>query len=284
MTGLKLSGTLVFVCLLFRAGWVHAEIPSLPGAYHPLPSGKQVAFLHLHRVEADEIHAGGRKVADDVDLRLNQAMLRYLHYTDVKDMPLLFEGGIPYAEQSTGATDVELSGLGDIFVGATLWPYADRNKGRFAGVAFRVMAPTGSKKAEGFSPSADRWAYNFQTAYVHRLGDSKVYAEAVGEYEVYSDTDKLGIETDPLYQVYANLHYEFGLRANLSLQYRHKWGAEQTLNGARVASRLDNNSLGVAVGTFVTKNTHILGHVSRDINVRQGPEVTVYHLRLGYLF
>lgn len=283
MRRLKLSGTLLLVSL-FQAGWVQAEIPSLPGAYHPLPAGKTAAFLHLHRVEADEIYAGGNKVADDVDLSVNQAMLRLLHYTEVKGMPLLLEGGLPYAEQSTGATDVDLSGLGDVFLGATLWPYADRSKGRFAGAAFRVMAPTGSKKAQGFSPSSDKWAYNFQTAYVHRLGDSKVYAEAVGEYEIYGDTDKLGIETDPLYQVYANLRYEFGLRANVSLQYRHKWGAEQTLDGARVADRLNNDSIGIAVGTFMSKNTHILGNVSRDLDVHQGARVTVYHLRLGYVF
>lgn len=284
MTLLNLSGILVFVCLIFKAGWAYAEIPSLPGAYHPLPSGAKVAFLHLHRIEADDIYRGGEKAAEDVDLSLNQAMLRYLHYTDVQGMPLLLEGAIPYAEQSTGATGVEHSGLGDMFVGATLWPYADRRKGRFAGAAFRVMAPTGSKKAKGFSPSADRWAYNFQTAYVHRLGDSKVFAEAVGEYEIYSETDKLGIETDPLYQVYANLRYEFGPRANVSLQYRHKWGAEQTLDGVRVADRLNNDSIGFAVGTFMSKNTHILGNVSRDLDVHQGARVTVYHLRLGYVF
>lgn len=283
MRRLKLSGILLSA-FLFKAGWAQAEIPSLPGAYHPLPADTTVAFLHLHRIEADDIYAGGNKVAEDVDLSLNQAMLRLLHYTEFKGMPLLFEGGIPYAEQSTGATDVDLSGLGDVFVGATLWPYADRSKGRFAGVAFRVMAPTGSKKAQGFAPSSDKWAYNFQTAYVHRLGDSKVFAEAVGEYEIYGDTDKLGIETDPLYQVYANLRYEFAPRSNVSLQYRHKWGAEQTLNGARVTDRLNNDSIGIAAGTFMSKNTHILGSVSRDLDVHQGPRVTVYHLRLGYIF
>lgn len=108
--------------------------------------------------------------------------------------------------------------MGDVFVGATLWPYADRSKGRFAGVAFRVMAPTGSKKAQGFAPSSD------------------------------------------------------------------KWGAEQTLNGARVTDRLNNDSIGIAAGTFMSKNTHILGSVSRDLDVHQGPRVTVYHLRLGYIF
>lgn len=279
----KLSA-LFTLCTLLQAGWAHAEIPSLPGAYHPLPSGTKVAFLHLHRVQAEDIYSGGDKVVSNADFRLNQAMLRYLHYTDVKGMPLLFEGALPYAEQSMGATDVDLSGLGDMYAGATLWPYADRNKGRFAGASFRIMAPTGSKKARGFVPSADRWAYNFQAAYVHRLGASKVFAEAVGEYEIYSDTGKLDIDTDPLYQIYANLRYEFTPKANISLQYRHKWGAEQTLNGVRVADRLNNDSIGIAVGSFITRNTHILGNVSRDLDVHQGARVTVYHLRLGYVF
>lgn len=284
MRQFTLSGMLVLACSLFPVAWVQADIPSLPGAYHPLPSGSKVAFLHLHRIEADDIYRGGEKVAEDVDLSLNQAMLRYLHYTDVQGMPLLLEGAIPYAEQSTGATDEELSGLGDVFAGATLWPYADRSKGRFAGVSFRVVAPTGSKKAQGFSPSSDRWAYNLQAAYIHRLGESKVFAEAIGEYEHYGDTDKLGIEADPLYQVYANLRYEFSPRSNLALQYRHKWGAEQTLDGARVTDRLNNDSIGVSVGTFLSKHVHVLGNVSRDLDVHQGPRATVYHLRLGYVF
>lgn len=261
-----------------------ADIPSLPGAYQPAPAGTKLGLLHLQYAQADELYQRGDKVTDDLDMTLKQGIFRYLHFTSLNGMPALVEAALPIARQETGLTDTSLSGIGDAFFGGILWPYSDRTLGRHAAVALRATAPTGEHKGEGFGASNDRWAYDLQTAYVHRLGDSKWYAEAVAELELYTDTRKNNIETDPLYQIYANVRYDLSSRSSLSLQYRHKWGAEQYQGGDRLHDGLNNNSVGVVWAGFVTNKLHLLGHVQQDVDVEQGPKMTIFHARIGYLF
>lgn len=199
-------------------------------------------------------------------------------------MPILLEGGIPVSKQENGRAGDSWSGLGDAFFGGVLWPYSDRALGRFAGIGLRASAPTGDHKGEGFVPSSDRWAYNLQGAYIHRLGDSKWTAEGVAEYELSSDTDKTDVKTDPLYQVYAALRYDPSRTLSLSMQYKHKWGAEQQRNGIDLHDGFDNNAFSLIAAGFVAPRVHLLGHIQRDLDVEQGPKLTFVQVRLGYLF
>lgn len=261
-----------------------ADIPSLPGAYVPLPKGTGVGLLHLQYAEADEVYNKGEKVADDMDISLKQAVFRYLHFEEWNGMPILLEGGVPISKQENGRAGDSWSGLGDAFFGGVLWPYSDRALGRFAGIGLRASAPTGDHKGEGFVPSNDRWAYNLQGAYLHRLGDSKWTAEGVAEYELSSDTDKTDIDTDPLYQIYAGLRYDASRNLSLSMQYKHKWGAEQKQDSIELHDGFDNSAFSLIAAGFVTPRVHLLGHIQRDLEVEQGPKLTFVQVRLGYLF
>lgn len=263
-----------------------ADVKPDPGDYTALPKGTDIVVLYQQNPRGDEVYSGGKKVADDLDLKMNVGVLRLVHFTEFFDTGYTWDPQIviPFGKQDVGLGDQKYSGLGDITFGATLWTIGDLQRNEHLGWSVFVTAPTGQDKNEGFALSNNRWALDFQVGYIKGLTD-KISWDVIAEAEFYQDQRKTGAERDPLLQLHNHLRYNFTPQTYAALTYRHNWGARETLDGQTLATSRDNGTVGFTVATMVSNQLQLMGQLMRDVSVREGAKIdNSLQFRLAYFY
>lgn len=206
-------------------------IPPPPGL-----SAVSLAYLSSHR---GDLYREGERLELDSRLHLDQLQLRLGHAFELAGHPNYFYAQVANLRVRTsgdlGAID-DNGGLGDLGMMYAIWPYVDREAGRYVGIAAYLSLPTGQYDAErtrvlNTNPGENRVRGALQTGFSQRLLDRLDWLVA-GDVAWFGDNDdyfgnspEMGtLSQQPLYSAQTALSYQFNRMLALSLSYFYNAG------------------------------------------------------------
>jgi hypothetical protein len=213
----------LFACFIQPA---LAVVPVDPGDYTRLPGGADMLLTYYQHLTADDLYVNGDKALDNLDLKLDIGVIRYLHYFAVGDWLIVPDIILPFGLQDIGLTDKTLSGVGDLIFGTTFSPLIDPRNLRQFGFTLWFTAPTGAETNQGFALSNNRWTFEFQAAHSWRFAP-KWTLDLVADLETYQDQHGTGLRKDLVFQADAMVRYHLSDATHVAATYRHVWGVEK---------------------------------------------------------
>ena len=110
------------------------------------------------------------------EISTQSALARISTSYTVKDLPAVSYIQLPYSTikpEGSLASYSASTGIGDLSVATAIWPYADREKRRYFGVAGYLTAPTGSYNSQQvFNTGENRYRSDIQIGYQQPIIDN----------------------------------------------------------------------------------------------------------------
>ncbi|WP_157991351.1 transporter [Caldimonas tepidiphila] len=268
---------------LTTAALSHAAGMPDPGDYIPAPAGTTVLALYAQHFKGDKVYDGNERVQDDLGLRLDVAVLRGMHYFRWNGMPADLELIVPSGRQRVSSAAYRESGIGNLALGATLWPQSDDASGVHTGVAAYLSLPSGRKQAEGLFVSEDRYALDLEFGHVRRLAP-RWSLDLIGQFEAYTRDDSTGARREPMARGFAHLSYHLSDASRLAFSVRQTAGMKETVDGAVTLRSRNDTNLMLTWAWQMTDAWQIQAQYAKDIQVRSGPATEGVQLRLATAF
>lgn len=138
----------------------------------PLPD-KSHAMISYLNTESGTFYKNGSAVSTkpfgSPDIGTQSAIARISTSYAVKDLPAISYLQIPYGTirpEGSLANYAANTGIGDLTFATAVWPYADREKKRYFGMAGYLSAPTGSYNSQqAFNTGENRYKSDLQMGY-----------------------------------------------------------------------------------------------------------------------
>lgn len=138
----------------------------------PLP-GKSHAMISYVNAESGTFYRNGSAVSTrpfgSPDISVQSAIARISTSYAVKDLPAISYLQLPYGTikpEGSLASYSPSTGIGDLTFATAIWPYADREKRRYFGLAGYLTAPTGSYNSQqAFNTGENRYKSDIQMGY-----------------------------------------------------------------------------------------------------------------------
>ncbi len=268
--------------LLLSAPGLAASAPDA-GDFVALPPGTNLMLLYAQQTRANAVYDSQRKVADDLGLRVDTGIARYVRYEQVGGHIVDWELILPFGRQRVQSADSTQQGVGSAIFGGTSWAIADDERGEYLAGAAYVTTPTGSHKTEGFALASNRWAADMQIAYIRQIS-GPWFAEFLAQCEVYSPDRTTGIRRDPFWRGFAHLRYAYASNSHLALSVRHGVGARETLDGQTLTPSRQETNVALTWAVALNDQAQLQLQYARDVRVRNSPRSDIYTARLAYAF
>ncbi len=203
--------------------------------------------------------------------------LRVGHGFTLGSMPAYTYGEVAWRDSAVSGSDAELlgiegdDGIGDLALATAIWPYANREAGRFWGVAGYIVAPTGDyiteKNLEGvnFNAGSNRWIGVLQTGIHQRLGE-RWHWSIGSDVTVFEDNDQVSrigsaVAVEQEVKPYITYQTSIAWRAHralvLAASYYVDRGAETRLNGGDWGSATNRERYGLWALTGLSEKTRL---------------------------
>ena len=196
----------------------------------------QISYLY---VDKGDKYTHGVKKSDSSNINQNAMLLRLGHAFEINQTPAYI-----YAQSSFNHMENEdlpeipnahSNGIGDTTIAFALWPYANREKDEYFGVAGYVLLPTGDyDRNRAINSGLNIYQGAIQAGYQKRLSSNVNWMIALDTVLSGDNNQYLGnykLEKDPLYNFQTGLQYVFNQTYSVSLGYFYTVGAESTLDG-----------------------------------------------------
>lgn len=203
------------------------------------PSGTfNAAQMSYVYVEKGDKYTHGSKTSSTSNINQNAFLLRLSHAFEINQIP-----AIVYAASSINhlenrdvpnAANTNSNGIGDTTLVFALWPYVDRAKEEYVGLATYLTLPTGEyDKNSAVNIGSNVYQTAFQAGYQRKLIDNVNWMSALdvvlaGDNKQFLGNNKL--EKDPLYNFQTGLQYVFNPTYSASVGYFYTVGGESTVN------------------------------------------------------
>lgn len=254
-----------------------------PGDYAPAPAGATVVAAYAQQARGSRNYTNGQRDADDLGLKLDIGVLRAMHYFQVAGMPADLELILPMARQRVSSIGYRESGLGNLALGATIWPYSDEASGRHWGIATYLSMPTGQKRDQGLAVSENRYAWDIETGYIVPLGKSWSL-DFIGQAEFYGNERATSARRRPMLRGFVHLSYQLGEHGKLAFSVRQTAGMKETLGGATLMGARRDTNLMLTWQQWLGEATQLQVQYQHDVRVRNGTPLHGVQLRLVQLF
>jgi len=280
-----LMGLAAIAASFSLAGAARAGTAPDPGDYTALPAGTTLSLLYLQNARADQVYANGNKVAlpRDLDLDLKVGLFRQVAFMKLGDYTIDPQIVIPFGRQRSALGGEEISGVGDVIFGGTLWTIADLAGGEHLGFSVFLTAPTGSHQGQGFALSDNRWAADLQVGYIKRLAP-KWSLDLIGQTEFYQDRRDTRSEKDPMLRAFAHLRYHLSDSTHVAASVRYTEGAREKLGATVLSDRKSDTNATLTWASFLTRQVQLQAQYSHDIRVENGPRLDSVTLRALYAY
>lgn len=222
-------------------------------------------------------------IAGEID---RQALkLRLGHGFSIGSMPAYAYGELAFNDptlnqailQRTGQTLAEAGttlagddGVGDLALATAIWPYANRDAGRFWGIAGYVVAPTGDYQAErnlegvNLNAGGNRWIGVLQTGVHQRLGE-RWHWSIGSDITVFEDNDEVrritgGLgqqEVEPYITYQSSLAWQAHPAVIFAASYYIDRGAEARLDDGDWQSAVNRERYGLWAIAALSRNTRL---------------------------
>jgi len=195
----------------------------------------QMSYVY---VEKGDKYTHGSKTSSASNIKQNAFLLRISHAFEINQIP-----AIVYAASSINhlenrdipnATNTNSNGIGDTTLVFALWPYVDRAKEEYLGLATYLTLPTGEyDKNSAVNIGSNVYQTAFQAGYQRKLVNNVNWMSALdvvlaGDNKQFLGNNKL--EKDPLYNFQTGLQYVFNPTYSASVGYFYTVGGESTVN------------------------------------------------------
>ena len=162
------------------------------GDYDYAPSGTNLAMLYYQHASRDEQYVGSSKVSNQVELKSDIGIARYVHYMDVAGIHIAPQILIPFGRLDAGK-DISIlgkaNGIGDIILANTFFLYHDANSKSTFGITPYLYLPTGQySKNNALNIGENRVKLALQGAYTTQLID-RVNWDIAGDFTLYGKNE-----------------------------------------------------------------------------------------------
>jgi len=267
-------------------------------AIPPKPGLSAVSLAYISSQRGNFFREGERL---DLDSRLNidQMQLRVGHAFDWGGNPSYFYGQLANIRVrpsgDLGAIE-EHSGLGDLGMMLATWPYADREAGRYLGIAAYLGLPTGQYDAKrsrilNTNPGENRLRAALQAGTSLRLLEGLDWL-LVGDVTWFGDNDDYfgfnptagTLSQQPLYSAQTGLSYRFNRIFALSLSYFYNTGGATRTDFTPWSNEISVHRYGL-VGYLNLPVGRLTLEYGGDLETKSGFfEDNRWALRFTYLF
>ena len=196
----------------------------------------QISYLY---VDKGDKYTHGVKTSDSSNINQNAMLLRLGHAFEINQTPayIYAQSSFNHMENKDlpGSPNANSNGIGDTTIAFALWPYANREKDEYFGVAGYVLLPTGDyDRNRAINSGLNIYQGAIQAGYQKRLSSNVNWMIALDTVLSGDNNQYLGnykLEKDPLYNFQTGLQYVFNPTYSMSLGYFYTVGAESTLDG-----------------------------------------------------
>jgi len=229
---------LLYVIALAMMSNITFAIDLQPGEIKAPAGTFNAAQMSYVYVEKGDKYTHGSKTSSTSNIKQNAFLLRLSHAFEINQIP-----AIVYAASSINhlenrdipnAANTNSNGIGDTTLVFALWPYVDRAKEEYLGLATYLTLPTGEyDKNSAVNIGSNVYQTAFQAGYQRKLIDNVNWMSALdvvlaGDNKQFLGNNKL--EKDPLYNFQTGLQYVFNPTYSASVGYFYTVGGEGTVN------------------------------------------------------
>ncbi|CAM8327352.1 transporter [Candidatus Methylopumilus planktonicus] len=209
------------------------EIKAPAGSFN----AAQMSYVY---VEKGDKYTHGSKTSSTSNINQNAFLLRLSHAFEINQIPAIVYAAstINHLENRDvpNAPNTNSNGIGDTTLVFALWPYVDRAKEEYLGLATYLTLPTGEyDKNSAVNIGSNVYQTAFQAGYQRKLVNNVNWMSALDVVLAGDNNQFLGnkkLEKDPLYNFQTGLQYVFNPTYSASVGYFYTVGGESTLDGA----------------------------------------------------
>jgi hypothetical protein len=209
------------------------EIKAPAGSFN----AAQMSYVY---VEKGDKYTHGSKTSSTSNINQNAFLLRLSHAFEINQIPAIVYAAstINHLENRDvpNAPNTNSNGIGDATLVFALWPYVDRAKEEYLGLATYLTLPTGDyDKNRTVNIGSNVYQTAFQAGYQRKLVNNVNWMSALDVVLAGDNNQFLGnkkLEKDPLYNFQTGLQYVFNPTYSASVGYFYTVGGESTLDGA----------------------------------------------------
>ncbi len=205
------------------------------------PSGKfnaaQISYLY---VEKSDKYTHGTKTSNISNINQNAILFRLGHAFEIDQMPAYIYAQSSYNHMEnknlpSNIPNADSNGIGDTTFAFALWPYANREKDEYLGVAGYVSLPTGDyDKNRAINSGLNIFQTALQAGYQTKLSNNINWMTALDTILSSDNNQYLGnnkLEKNLIYNFQTGLQYVFNPTYSMSAGYFYTIGGESTVNG-----------------------------------------------------
>lgn len=231
---------LLYVITLVMMSNIAFAIDLQPGEIKAPAGTFNAAQMSYMYVEKGDKYTHGSKTSSTSNINQNAFLLRLSHAFEINQIPAIVYAAstINHLENRDvpNAANTNSNGIGDTTLVFALWPYVDRAKEEYLGLATYLTLPTGDyDKNRAVNIGSNVYQTAFQAGYQRKLVDNVNWMSAIDVVLAGDNNQFLGnrkLEKDPLYNFQTGLQYVFNPTYSASVGYFYTLGGESTLDGA----------------------------------------------------
>ena len=229
---------LLYVITLAMMSNISFAIDLQPGEIKAPVGTFNAAQMSYVYVEKGDKYTHGSKTSSTSNIKQNAFLLRLSHAFEINQIPAIVYAAstINHLENRDipNAANTNSNGIGDTTLVFALWPYVDRAKEEYLGLATYLTLPTGEyDKNSAVNIGSNVYQTAFQAGYQRKLIDNVNWMSALDVVLASDNKQFLGnnkLEKDPLYNFQTGLQYVFNPTYSASVGYFYTVGGESTLN------------------------------------------------------
>jgi hypothetical protein len=230
---------LLYVITLAMISNITFAIDLQPGEIRAPVGTFNAAQMSYVYVEKGDKYTHGSKTSSTSNINQNAFLLRLSHAFEINQIPAIVYAAstINHLEKRDvpNAPNTNSNGIGDTTLVFALWPYVDRAKEEYLGLATYLTLPTGEyDKNSAVNIGSNVYQTAFQAGYQRKLIDNVNWMSALDVVLTGDNNQFLGnkkLEKDPLYNFQTGLQYVFNPTYSASVGYFYTVGGESTLDG-----------------------------------------------------
>jgi hypothetical protein len=229
---------LLYVIALAMMSNITFAIDLQPGEIKAPAGTFNAAQMSYVYVEKGDKYTHGSKTSSTSNIKQNAFLLRLSHAFEINQIPAIVYAAstINHLENRDipNAANTNSNGIGDTTLVFALWPYVDRAKEEYLGLATYLTLPTGEyDKNSAVNIGSNVYQTAFQAGYQRKLIDNVNWMSALDVVLASDNKQFLGnnkLEKDPLYNFQTGLQYVFNPTYSASVGYFYTVGGESTVN------------------------------------------------------
>jgi len=205
------------------------------------PSGRfnaaQISYLY---VEKGDKYTHGTKTSNSSNINQNAILFRLGHAFEINQIPayIYAQSSFNHMENKNLPSNIpntDSNGIGDTTIAFALWPYANREKDEYFGMAGYVSLPTGDyDRNRAINSGLNIFQTALQAGYQTKISNNINWMTALDTIISSDNNQYLGnnkLEKDLIYNFQTGLQYVFNPTYSVSASYFYTVGGESTING-----------------------------------------------------